>query len=127
MFTGAIYEETALAPWFLSSTVFCYPANMGLSILHAFGYGLPVITSDKVESQNPEIEVFENGRNGMHYRHGDVDDLADKIRHILSDPKLLASLSDGARDTVSETYNIPSMVDGMESAIRYAFQRQNMG
>ena len=39
---GSIYDEIELAPWFLTADAFVYPENIGLSILHAFGYGLPV-------------------------------------------------------------------------------------
>ena len=66
-FLGPIYDELELAPWFLTADLFCYPQNIGLSLLHAFGYGLPVITSDHVESQNPEIEALRHGENGMLY------------------------------------------------------------
>ena len=37
LFTDPIYEEQQLAAYFLSSNIFCYPENIGLSILHAMG------------------------------------------------------------------------------------------
>src|SRR5208282_324450 len=58
IFAGAIYEESRLAPWMLSAALFCYPTNIGLSLLHAFGYGLPAVTSDNRRAQNPEIEAL---------------------------------------------------------------------
>ena len=123
IFAGAIYDEMKLAPWFLSSTIFCYPANIGLSILHAFGYGLPVVTSDRMEAQNPEIEALHDGKNGLFYCHGRADDLAATIRRILSDTNLLTSMRAKAKQTIAGTYNVPAMVDGMETAIRFAFKR----
>ncbi|MBD3306946.1 glycosyltransferase, partial [candidate division KSB3 bacterium] len=44
IFAGAIYEEEKLAPYMLSAAVFAFPKYIGLSLMHAFGYGLPVIT-----------------------------------------------------------------------------------
>ncbi len=119
-FLGAIYDEHALAPWFLSSQVFCYPANIGLSILHAFGYGLPVITSDRREQQNPEIESLRHNENGLTYADGSAEALTEAIAAILSDPDLQARLSAGAVATVEERFSLPRMVDGMVEAIRYA-------
>ena len=122
-FTGAIYEEEKLAPWMLNANVFCYPTNIGLSILHGLGYGLPVVTSDRTESQNPEIEALSPAENGMLYKHGDTDALAGALRQIIDDRELAGRLSAGALATVMERFNLKKMVDGFEAAIRYAHQQ----
>jgi glycosyltransferase involved in cell wall biosynthesis len=118
-FLGAIYEEFELAPWFLSSHVFCYPANIGLSLLHAFGYGLPVVTSDNLASQNPEIEALRPGENSLLYQDGDVPALAAELRTILTDKELAARLSKESLRTVEEDFTIKNMVAGMAEAVRY--------
>ncbi len=123
-FTGAIYDEDKLAPWMLSANVFCYPTNIGLSILHGLGYGLPVVTSDRTESQNPEIEALEPGRNGMLYKHADTESLAAVLRQIIEDRALAQRLSAGALATVRERFNLTKMVDGIEGAIRYAYSQK---
>ncbi len=117
-FTGAIYEEERLAPWMLSARAFCYPTNIGLSILHAFGYGLPVITSDALERQNPEIEALHPGINGLTWRHGDVDDLARQLVRVLAGGKEVEGMAHAARRTVLEEYPLARMVQGMAEAIR---------
>jgi glycosyltransferase involved in cell wall biosynthesis len=119
-FLGAIYDEDSLAPWFLSSQVFCYPANIGLSILHAFGYGLPVVTSDRTEQQNPEIESLHHAQNGLTYTHDDPHALAATLRQLLTDDALRQRLSAGAAATVETEFSLPRMVDGMVEAIRFA-------
>ncbi|MHC5004251.1 MAG: glycosyltransferase, partial [Planctomycetota bacterium] len=75
-FAGPIYDDDALAPWMLSAAVFGYPVNIGLSIMHAFGYGLPVVTSADMRSHGPEIEALEPGHTGLLYRDGDARDMA---------------------------------------------------
>ncbi|MCY2952919.1 MAG: glycosyltransferase family 4 protein [Planctomycetota bacterium] len=122
-FTGAIYEEEKLAPWMLSANVFCYPTNIGLSILHGLGYGLPVVTSDRTELQGPEIEALSPAENGMLYKHGDTGALAGALRQIIDDRELAGRLSAGALATVMERFNLKKMVDGFEAAIRYAHQQ----
>ncbi len=118
-FLGAIYDEQELAPWFLSSELFVYPANIGLSLLHAFGYGLPVITSSRIEAQNPEIVALEEGRNGLLYEHGNAAALAASIERLLADDSLRQTMADAAKRTVEERFNVPAMVDGMVAAIEY--------
>lgn len=122
-FLGSIYDEMQLAPWFLSANVFCYPANIGLSILHAFGYGLPVVTSNRVESQNPEIEALRHGENGLLYANGDLAALIASLRQIIDDRESARRLSEGALETVTDRFNMGKMVDGCVAAVHYAHQQ----
>lgn len=122
-FVGPIYEELALAPWFLTADVFCYPANIGLSILHAFGYGLPVITSNDIGSQNPEIEALNTGKNGLLYDHLDIKALAESLRIIFLNRELAQQMSREALRTVNEEFSLENMVSGMAAAVRYCAGR----
>ena len=122
-FLGAVYDEDELARWFLSSRVFCYPANIGLSVLHAFGYGTPVVTSDRLESQNPEIEALEHDGNGLLYADGSQKALEDALSRLLSDDDLHRRLAAKAERTVSERFTVRNMVDGMIEAAQYAAAR----
>lgn len=120
VFTGALYEEPRVAPWMLSATVLCYPTNIGLSLLHAFGYGLPVITSDDRRSHNPEIEALVPGINGIEYRAGDDTDLIRACAQVLRDPVLRQNLGAAALQTVLERYSMDTMVAGFERLFQWA-------
>jgi glycosyltransferase involved in cell wall biosynthesis len=120
IFVDGTYEEIKLAPWFLSANVFCYPANIGLSLIHAFWYGLPAVTTDNIGVQNPEIAAFKHGVNGLSYTHDNVPALAEVLQQIVTDNTLRQAFSDAALRTVEEEYTIPRMVNGLEAAIRYA-------
>jgi glycosyltransferase involved in cell wall biosynthesis len=116
-FLGPLYDEGALAPYFRCASVFCYPANVGLSLLHAFGYGLPAVTSDHIEAHNPEIDALRRGENGLLYADGDAADLARVLERLLADPALRERLGREARRTVREEFTLEKMVDGMEAAV----------
>jgi len=118
-FPGSMYEERELAPWFLPANVFCYPANIGLSLLHAFGYGLPVVTGNRIESQNPEIEALDDGENGLLFEDGNADSLAEALMRVLNNQDLAASMSASALDTVRGRFSLDNMVAGMVGAIKY--------
>jgi glycosyltransferase involved in cell wall biosynthesis len=120
VFLGGIYDEWKLAPWFVSAAVFCYPANVGLSIIHAFWYGVPIVTSDYRAIHNPEFVALEHGVNGLTYQHLNLDAMTGALRQIVTDPALRTSMSHAARRTVEQRFTIPRMVDGLEAAIRYA-------
>ncbi|RNC80346.1 MAG: glycosyltransferase family 1 protein [Phycisphaera sp.] len=123
IFTGAVYGEENIAPWFLAADAFCYPENIGLSILHAMNHALPVVTSDKIESQNPEIEALRDRENGLLYRHGDTDDMTAKLRELIIDKELSAELAAEAHRTATEDYSTDRMADGMEGAIRFVYEQ----
>ncbi len=125
LFLGAIYGEMDLAPWFLCSDVFCYPANIGLSLLHAFGYGLPVVTSDNIAAHGPEIEALEDGINGKLYADANVEDLAVVLVNLFSDSTKRVQMIQAAHNTAMNKFTINGMVDGMELSIRSAYARHN--
>jgi len=112
VFAGKMYDDMALAPWMLSASLLCYPVNIGLSLLHAMGYGLPVVTGDDIAAQNPEIEALTHGVNGLLYRNGDIDHLAEQCLNILTDAALRQRLRQGALHTVAEEYTLERMVQG---------------
>ncbi len=122
-FLGPVYGEPDLAPWFLCADAYCYPANIGLSLMHAFGYGLPVVTTDRTESQNPEIEAFRDGENGLTYADGDPAALAAVLGRLLDDAALRDRLGRDARRTVLEDFTLSNMVDGFVASARYCRSR----
>lgn len=119
---GAIYNELDLAPYFLSASVFCYPRNIGLSLLHAFGYGVPVVTGDNLASHNPEIEALRPGENGLFYKDLDAGDLARALREVIGDAPRRERMAAEAHRTIREVFCMPRMVDGFEKAIRYVMR-----
>lgn len=124
IFTGPIYEESQLAPWFISSDLFVYPRNVGLSLLHAMGYGLPVITTDYEPSWAPEVDALQPWINGMTYQDGSIDALAHIVGTVLSDRERLQRMKASAFHTATVEYSLNKMVNGMEAAIRYAYERR---
>lgn len=122
---GPIYDEEQLAPWFMAADVFCYPKNVGLSLQHAMGYGLPVVTSDNIDAQNPEIEALKDGVNGLLYKDGDPAALTERLASILGDAALRDAMSQKAIETVTRQFTLVNMVDGLERAIRFCSDSDN--
>jgi len=115
---GPIFNQHELAPWFLSADCFVFPGPIGLSILHAFAYGLPTIVPDVVH--NPEIAAFNDGQNGLFYKDGDANNLTEKISMITENPVFSNKLSEAAFQTVETKYNMDNMVNRYLAAIQAA-------
>ncbi len=117
--TGEIRGQDKLAPWFLSSGLFVYPGRIGLSIIHAFSFGLPVVLNDNKSNHGPEYVAFAPGENGYAFHENDADDLANKIIKALDDGERTAKGEAGKR-FVFEHYSMKNMVARYSEAIEAA-------
>ena len=77
-FVGEKYGEE-LFKYFQSANIFIYPGGIGLSLLQALSFGLPVITTDNIHLHGPEIELILPGKNGDFFQDGSYKNLAEKI------------------------------------------------
>lgn len=120
LFVGALYDEMQLAPWMLGSACLAFPAAIGLSMLHALNYGLPVVTSDDRLPHGPEIEALRHGENGYLYRDGDVASFAEMISKCIGNRDEQRRLRAAALATVTgdSAWNLAAMVRGFVAAIR---------
>lgn len=118
-FLGTINDEDEIAPWALSASLLINPGALGLSIFHAFGYGLPVITTNKISIHGPEVEALKSDINGLFYKHDDLLDIVKKCKLILLQSTLKERLGNQARQTVLQANgrNIEGLVCGMQNAI----------
>lgn len=121
-FVGEIYSETDLSPWFLSSELFIHPAAIGLSILHSFGYGLPVVTNGNKHLHNPEYAAFENGLTGANYIENDSEDLALVIIKLLGDKKTRDAMKLYVQKIAREKYNSEVMSERFLKIARKAYE-----
>jgi glycosyltransferase involved in cell wall biosynthesis len=119
-FAGELYDEGDLAPWFLSAKLLVHPAAIGLTLLHAFGYGLPVVTDSLASGHGPEFGAFEEGRTGRSFREGDVGGLAASVVGLLENEAVRDSMSLHVRDIVRHQYNVDVMVERFVQAARRA-------
>jgi glycosyltransferase involved in cell wall biosynthesis len=120
-FVGEIYGESNLAPWFLSAQLFIHPAAVGLSLLHAFGYGLPIITNGNKYLHNPEYAAFENGLTGLNYIENDIEDLAAVIIKLLQDEESIKKMKLYTQKIAREKYNSEVMVKRFSEIINNVY------
>jgi glycosyltransferase involved in cell wall biosynthesis len=121
VWAGEIYGEDELAPWFLSSSLLIHPGAIGLTLMHAFGYGVPVVTHDNLEFQMPEIAAFEDGINGRYFIENDIASLQETIGALLDDKRALAAMSEAALDTVRHRFNTRIMAERFISLAQDVF------
>jgi glycosyltransferase involved in cell wall biosynthesis len=108
---GALFDEMEIAKVMLSSQAFIYTGSVGLSLIHAFNYGLPAIIHSNEKYHMPEFSAFENGVNGISFEQNNINDLITKINEISSlDDSEYIMMSRNSFKTVAESYNVDDMV-----------------
>ena len=108
---GEIYTQDELAPWFMCSRLLVHPGSIGLSLIHAMSYGLPVVTHDNKKTQMPEFAVLKNEYNGMLYRENFNSSLIATVNRLLEDDNLIHYISKNSRKTVEKSYNTRVMAE----------------
>jgi glycosyltransferase involved in cell wall biosynthesis len=117
---GPEYAEERLAPWFLSSHFLVFPGSIGLSLLHAFGYGLPVVTHANAANQGPEFAALAHGINGLTFPEGNLATLTDCMALLLSQPEAAQQMGRNGLEVARTRYNVDVMVERFSAALRRA-------
>ena len=117
LFPGAIHDEETLAKWFGIADLFVYPEAVGLSLFHAFGYGLPVVVHDELDLQGPEMGAFEEGATGLTFERGNAGDMAEKTFRLLTDGEGRERMGLRALEIVRRDYNSRVMHERLVAAL----------
>ena len=119
-FVGEEYDERELAPWFLSADLFVHPGAIGLSLLHAFGYGVPVVTHGSADRHGPEFGAFEDNLAGRTFREDDSEDLGATISALLKDAPARLAMKQRVQQVARHDYNVDVMVERFVETARRA-------
>jgi glycosyltransferase involved in cell wall biosynthesis len=118
---GAIFEEGRIGKFLYASDLYLMPGYIGLGIVHAFAFGLPVISCKSTENgpfHSPEAEYLVDGINGL-WCDSTASSIAAGIIKCLTDSKIMGSMSLNAYKTAYNTCSIDQMMTGFKEAINY--------
>ncbi len=117
-FLNEILDDEITGKWIYASDVFVMPGRLGLSVVHSFSFGTPVISQFKEEHFHGEgVGYIKDGVNGFLVRDGDVSELAEKMEYIISNEKISSQLRENAFQTAVNECSIQNMLKGFEVAI----------
>lgn len=118
VFHGEINTEDQIAEIANMCLFFVYPGSIGLSLIHAFNYGLPALVHNQRRRHMPEIAAFKAGVHGDTFDHGDHHSLAAAINRMAKDHPQLNKYSSNALQVSAEDYNTDVMAMRFADAIR---------
>lgn len=106
---GGTTDEQKIAAIANRCRLFAFPGAVGLSLIHAMGYGLPSVINDSRWTNGPEITAFTNDETGREFRKGDAQSMAATIAAAISDEKALNRWSNEAKLRVDDKFNTKLM------------------
>ena len=105
-FYGECYDEKEIGELIFNSNVCVVPGNIGLTVMHSFVYGTPVITHNNFANHGPEFEAIIPGKNGDFFVENSVNDLCEKIKTWISINDLeRESVRGSCYSIIDEKYN----------------------
>ncbi len=116
IFIDGTYDSETLGKYFIESTVYVLAGMGGLSINEAMVYGKPVICS---VADGTENELVRSGFNGYIFEEDNVQDLADKIEELISDPNRVQEFGKNSLKIIEEEININTVINGYLKAFDY--------
>jgi glycosyltransferase involved in cell wall biosynthesis len=78
-FYGASYNEQVLGELIYNANLCVVPGDIGLTVIHSFIFGTPVLTHNNFSQHGPEFEAITEGVTGDFFDNNSVADLSDKI------------------------------------------------
>ncbi len=122
-FLGEILDEETTGKWIYISDAFVMPGRLGLSVVHSFCFGTPVISQKKNSYYHGEgIGYIKEGVNGFLAEDGNINEITDIMQRIISDHELSAALKQNAFETAVNDCSVDRMLAGFNDAISYAIK-----
>jgi glycosyltransferase involved in cell wall biosynthesis len=107
-YLGPIYDKMKMAEIFSISDFYCVPGALGLGIVEALYWGLPVLTMEV--NHGPEAYYLKNNFNSLIAK--DKQELKRMINDILFDDEKRLILSNNARKVFHEEATLDKMFEG---------------
>ncbi|MEZ4823122.1 MAG: glycosyltransferase [Ignavibacteria bacterium] len=125
IFTGEILDEEQTGKWIYISDAFIMPGRLGLSVVHSFCFGTPVISQKKDGYFHGEgVGYIKDGVNGFLIEDGNVNAISEKLSEIINNPEVTLVLKENAYMTAKNDCSVERMLEGFEKAIEHAEQQQ---
>lgn len=117
IFRDGSYSEEKLSPYFQGAIAYVSPGPVGLGVLHAFAYGVPVVTP-RNERHGPEYENIQGYKNSLLYDSG-IDGLVDCLRFLVINRSVSTYLGYNGYQLYAGCRSMDNMVAAISNGIDY--------
>lgn len=121
-FWGGINEDEATGKMLYASDLMVMPGYLGLSIVHAFCFGCPVVSQKQGVNgpfHSPEIEYVIDGKTGFLTPYDNNKLMAEIIIDYLLDEAKSKEMKQEIRKMIEKVCSLDNMIRGFSEAIGY--------
>lgn len=112
-YLGPIFDKKKISEIFYISDIFCIPGALGIAVVEAIYWGLPVLTLNV--KHGPELYYLKNNKNG--YITENLSNLEEKLELLLNNDFLLRKLSDNALEIYENNAKLDKMFSGFKEQL----------
>jgi len=112
-YLNSVYDEKKISELFYISDVYCVPGALGIGIVEAIYWGLPIVTLDI--NHGPEAYYLRNKINGYYLKN--IDLLIATIDSLLTDEGMRLQFGIAARNIYKKEGNISKMFSGFKEQL----------
>ena len=117
-YVGTKFDQEKVA-YFMLSKLFLLPGVVGLAVLDAFAFAVPLVTT-AVQGHGPEVDYLEDGRNGVVVQDAQNPmTYAETVSELLKNDDRRELLAAGCR-AAADIYCIEGMVERFATGIGQA-------
>jgi len=113
-FHGPVYSESELKHYFNKAVCYFSPGPVGLGLVHAQAYGVPVVTCNN-EYHGPEFRSLTLANSIVYSDHSEIFD----VLSSLNNNNVMKELGRKSYDTYLTKSNFSVMINGFTQAINY--------
>ncbi len=121
IFVGEEHNERKLGEYFNHSYAYVSPGHVGLGVLHALAFGVPVITC---KDRKHSLEIVNCKPENSFLVDFNSESVAEAMYKLYSDQALWNRMSQSAYDYYQQNCTIDKMVDGVDDAIKYICEKK---
>jgi glycosyltransferase involved in cell wall biosynthesis len=115
---GPCFEESTIGELIYNADLCVVPGDIGLTVMHSFVYGTPVLTHNNFPNHGPEFEAIEPHVTGDFFEEDSLEDLCAKIKDWISlDSKVKDSIRSKCYETISKKYNPDFQIQVLKSLV----------
>ena len=115
-FIGGVYDNETLGRYLKVSSVYVLAGMGGLSINQAMAFGKPVICST---ADGTEKRLVKNKFNGYYFKDDDINDLAEKIKLIISNNELRRLMGENSLNIIKKDVNVHKVISEYVAAFNF--------
>ncbi|KAA5536248.1 glycosyltransferase family 4 protein [Taibaiella lutea] len=119
---GACFNDEQIGKYFYAADLLLMPKAVGLTIVHAFSFGCPIVScenvpGDSLSRHGPEFEYLINNVNGIIVENDSIL-IASQIVELLKDTERYDFFSEQALN-IEKKVSMEKMSEGFKNAINY--------